>query len=326
MTAPRGSTVIPATAHFIWYGRQLPWVHALAPITAARNGGFDRVYLHHADEPNEGEGWAAARAEPRVTLRALQPRARLAEITEHGPALVQLYDRLQTFPSRANMQRAAILYAEGGVYLDTDTLTIASLTPLRTAHVFAGLEYIALPDSVRRSFNPMRWARAGGLLVLRDLLRRAPTGHRLFQHAAPLFARAANNAVLGASADHPFVAALLAGMVSTPRARQTRRFSLGTGVLQAQLEQWQGRDADVILHPPPVFYPLGPEISEHWFATRQNPDLDAVLSESTRVIHWYASVRTQRVVPHINAAYLDANAQTQLFSAAARSALRGRPG
>lgn len=315
--------MIPPLAHFVWFGRSLPWAYALAVMTAARRGGFDAVCLHHADVPDGGPGWRAAEAEPGVRLVPLVPRERLGAIASLGDPLVRLYEQLQAPAARANMIRAAILLGEGGVYLDTDTITIASLTPLRSAAVFAGLERIALPYTVRQSINPLRWAKAGALLAVRDGMRRWSHGHRVFGYLAPLFDAAANNAVIGAEPGNPFIASLLQGMVDTPRHRQRVRFALGTNLLQATIDgQGPGRDA-LVLHPPPVFYPLGPEVSEHWFRERRSAALTDVVSPVTRVIHWYASVRTRRVLPQIDEAYVRARADHQLFSAAAVAALDG---
>jgi hypothetical protein len=46
---------------------------------------------------------------------------------------------------------------------------------------------------------------------------------------------------------------------------------------------------DLTIQEPHVFYPLPPEISEHWFRIGRSVRLDAVLLPETRVVHWYAS-------------------------------------
>ena len=42
--------MIPNVAHFIWFGSDLPWVYALCIKSAAINGNFEQVVLHHADD------------------------------------------------------------------------------------------------------------------------------------------------------------------------------------------------------------------------------------------------------------------------------------
>lgn len=317
--------MIPAVAHFVWLGREFPWVYALAVMTAARRGGFERVCLHHADGPDDGPGWRAARDEPRVELVPLEPSRLLAAVPEHGPALQRLYARITAPAARANMIRAAILHAEGGVYLDTDTLTVAPLDPLREARAFCGLEHILMPYTVWRSRSPLVWGRTAAVYAMRDLLRRLPTGHRHFSLIASLCHEAPNNAVLGAEPEHPFVADLLEGMVRMPAARQTVRFALGTSLLQEKVAgTGPGREA-LQLHPPEVFYPLAPEISEHWFRERDRVALGEAVTGRTRVIHWYASVRTRAIVPDVDEGWLRARTSRQLFAKAAVRALDGEP-
>ena len=43
----------------------------------------------------------------------------------------------------------------------------------------------------------------------------------------------------------------------------------------------------------------------------------SIFSGDTRIVHWYASVRTKKIVPQIDPAYVRRNARTQLFSALA---------
>ena len=306
--------MIPAVAHFVWLGRALPWAYALGMLTAARRGGFSRVILHHTDVPHRGEGWRVAAGEPGVELSRLHPEVRLSGVAGLGDRLLQVYRSLSAPAARSNVLRAAILHEEGGVYLDTDTITIAPLCPLREASAFCGLEHVVMPRGVRASRNPRVWAGVAWRMLVRDVLRRLPTGHRAFARIAHRYALAANNAVLGAEPGHPFVRALLAGMVEMDPARQRNRFALGTHLLQATID---ARPGEIVLHPPEVFYPLAPEISAHWFRVRARVDLGDVISPATRVIHWYASVRTRAILPDIDDRYVRRHALRQLFSAAA---------
>jgi hypothetical protein len=102
-------------------------------------------------------------------------------------------------------------------------------------------------------------------------------------------------------------------MSEVPRSRQLVRYELGTTLLQSTLADHRGRD--VVVHGPEVFYPLGPEISEHWFRRTQDPRPSEVLGPTTRVVHWYASVRTRSVVKEADPDYVRSHAPYQLFSA-----------
>lgn len=300
--------MIPNLAHFIWYGPELAWLHEMAIRSAARAGGFSKLVLHCEPRLN-----AAARARlariPRLELRIMSPELTFRQLDD-GDALLALYSRLSTPAARANITRAAILYLEGGVYLDTDTVTLASFEPLRAAEVFCGAERIALPADRAQRGTPLK---AYGLMLLRDLLRRASDGPRWFRQVEHWYALAANNAVLGAERRHPFMRALLDAALALPAENQTRRYALGTHLLQNVLRSPAGRA--VTVHDPEVFYPLAPEISEHWFRLRDRVDLSSALQPETRLVHWYASVRTRAWVDRMDAAFVRSHQQQQWLSA-----------
>jgi len=334
---------IPRVARFIWFGERFPWVNVLALRSAARAGGFERVVLHH-DAPLEAlrasveaaaaGSWEALEAEggfeaQRLDLAALWEAvdARAAGL---GGRLEALFGQLAAPAARANMVRAALLYTRGGVYLDTDTVTVGSFADLCAASpVFCGAEPIAWPRRVLGSRSPLLWARALALHGVRDVLRRVPEGWRVFPMVQGLYFSAVNNAVFAAAPGHAFVEGLLRAMVDMPPERQLKRFALGTHLLQTRVAQAATNPAlrgEVRVYPPGYFYPLAPEISEHWFRTSPLPRLPtrdmakrlaAALRPETRTVHWYASVRTKAIVPRIDPAYVRRHADRQLFSALA---------
>ncbi|MBX3251691.1 MAG: hypothetical protein KF901_31225 [Myxococcales bacterium] len=328
-------TRVPAVAHFIWFGARFPWVNALAIRSAMRLGGFSRVVLH-ADRPFEAlEGHEALLDLPSegaaFEARELAPESLFAEVERVTASrgvpvrLGPIWAELDKPAARANVVRAAILLTEGGVYLDTDTITVRSLRPLLEAHgAFCGLEHIALPGAVARSRSPVAWAGVGMRMGARDLLRRLPGGWRHFRAIERFYPAAANNAVLGAAAAHPFVADLVGAMTTTPAARRTVRFALGTHLLQERLALAPPGQIEAL--PPRTFYPFGPEISEHWFRDLgPRVDIEGAVREAlapeTFVVHWYASVRTAAIVPQIEPAWVAQHRDRQLFSAIASRAL-----
>ena len=114
-------------------------------------------------------------------------------------ALVDLF-RSSRNQRQGEYDAGAILANEGGVYLDTDTLTLKDFTPLRTENTaFCGAEHIALPSTVKDSRNPLVWARAGLLMAYRDLCRRRERGWQHFRRYEHLFSAVANNAVLAST-------------------------------------------------------------------------------------------------------------------------------
>lgn len=303
--------MIPPTAHFLWEGTDFPFIYGLALRSAARWGGLRRVLLHHLGPIRETTGARFALATGGVDLVPLDPFHLLEEAVQDAGPWVDLYRRLPSPAARTNMLRAALLLRDGGVYLDTDVIVVTSLAPLLGAGVFCGAERVVYPASVVRSRSP--FARLGALArsTLRDGLRRLPRGYLVFERVAWLYPTAVNNAVLGADAAHGFMQGLLDAMIRLEPDRQLRRFALGTHLLQEQVAKY-GRD-DLIVHPPEVFFPLAPELSTHWFRTQRHVRLSDVLRPSTRAVHWYASVRTKRVVAEMSPDYIRRNERHQLF-------------
>lgn len=300
--------MIPSVAHFLWVGRSMPYAHAISARTAVARAGLDRVVLHHVD-PLEGSAWRSMLERTAgLELRRLAAEPLLE--SAQGPRLVDVYRRLTQPASRVNVLRAAVLATEGGVYLDTDTVTVRELHSLLDAKAFCGEESIVFPRVVMRSRDPRVLALAGVRHAVRDVLRRTPGGWRAFRAIGRWYPRAVNNAVLGTAAGGEFIRELLARMVALPPERQLVRFALGTHLLQELVEDRRG-SAEIVVHPPETFYPLAPEISEHW-VRRVYGGGDAareMCTRETRIVHWYASVRTKRFVGELSPRYVRANAQ-----------------
>lgn len=305
--------LIPNVAHFIWYGSALPWLHAMSIVTAARAGGFDRVVLHH--EPGlSAELLARLQGQPRFEARLIEPD-RVFATHARSAELHALYARLTQPAARANLMRAAILYAEGGVYLDMDVVTLRSFEPLLRAGMFCGAEPVAFPGTLIERPSLGGYARAYALNAVRDLLRRYALGPRLYPRVAHLFTLAANNAIVGARPGHPALARLLDGMLDLPARKQLRRYALGTHLLQRVVRTASAQE--LVLHPQAAFYPLGPELSEHWFRIQRGAErvqLSDVIKPETYAVHWYASVRTRRWVTRMDAAFVQQHRGDQLLS------------
>lgn len=302
--------MVPAVAHFIWIGRRVSFVHFIAAASAARRGDFAETVFHHLDSLEESQAAQALANQKGVTLARLDPVALLETVS---PRLVDLYRELDAPAARSNVLRVALLRQRGGVYLDTDTVTYRSFTPLRMrAGAFCGQERLVFPGS-ESSFLASRLAPAAlARMFLRDVCRRIPAGYRYFRQLEPYYPAAVNNAVLGAEAGHHFVADLIERMLALPRERRRVRFALGTHLLQRAVRESRFPDLEVL--PPAVFFPLGPEISEHWFKSRGRVRLEDAVRPETLLVHWYASVRTEPYVSRIDAAWIEAHAGRELFS------------
>lgn len=301
--------MIPASAHFIWIGPAFPWLNWVALASAAKNGGFERVVLHHSDDLSSARWWRAARELPLVEMRRLHDEAVVERAG--GARLLERYRKLQAPAARANVLRVALLASEGGVYLDLDTVTCRTLEPLRAASgFFCGEERIAFPASLRRSVSPLRWGAAYLRTAVRDVLRRTARGPEWFRAIERHYPAAANNAVVGAAPAHAVLQEMIERMLTFAEGALLRRYALGTALLQNVLADTAADDC--IIYPPSTFYPLGPEISEHWFRADTRTLLAAVLLAETRVVHWYASVRTRAFVPVIEPGWVRAQPERLL--------------
>lgn len=316
MTAP-----IPPIAHFVWFGQSFPWLNWLAVRSAADRGGFERVILHHADDLSEAPYFRDLAQDPRIECVRLDFHGLLERLAPVAPGIAEVGASL-TDPSQNNMKsdlaRFALLWLHGGVYLDTDTVTVASLDDLRApGGFFCGAHRLVWPWAVVRSRNPL-WLGVAAMRSLgRDLLRRYPQGWRHFRRIEWLYPTEPNTGVLGSEPEHPVLLELLTRAARvTPRQLAASRGAVATDLLEEVAAVYEGEGLKV--YPPEVFYPLGPEISEHWF--RLNPadkplHLAEALGPGTRVVHWYASVRAKQIIPVFDAAYARKNRNRQLLSA-----------
>jgi hypothetical protein len=286
------SLAIPDHLHFIWIGPRLPWFALLAMQTALRACATARVTL-----------WAShdLASDPHAALLRDEPRFELARLDEHNlfdgadsalplDLLARLFAQLQKPAARANIARLLILARFGGVYLDTDTVTLRELAPLRARGAFCGLEHVVWPVGNRPRLHPS--LALGGL---RELVRLTcallPQGERAFERVTGWYYTAANNAVLGFPAGHPFLLRTLGLVDALSERERARRYRLGTHLLQQALEAW-GAELDVAQLSPAHFYPLGPQISRQYFRPRRDARQAAarIAGDGTYVVHWYASV------------------------------------
>src|SRR5262249_28644866 len=213
-------------------GAELPWVHVLAIRSAAERGGFERVVLHHDEDLSAAPHYRALRAIENFELRPLDLPALFERCRPVAPALGPIYARLPSPPIRKDLIRVAILYTEGGVYLDLDTVTVGSLRPLcADADAFCGEERIVFPGSIRHSWNPAVQLAALVRNGLRDVLGYLPNGWAAFRAIERFYPRAVNGAVLASVPTGRFVTRALARIVGLPPEVPTRTSRRGPHLL-----------------------------------------------------------------------------------------------
>lgn len=307
---------IPARAHFCWIGSRLPWAYVFAILSAAERSGLSEIVLHHTDVLEDGPELHALAGARGVCLVRIDPETLLMEAgspLDIGPQLVAIYRRLSSPVARSDILRACILYLQGGVYLDMDTITTNSLVPLLDAGQLLGYEFIVWPRFVRASRSPWLWSRSITLDLMRKGMRRVPHGWKLFQRLDRFYYRAINGAIMGAEPGSTLLADYLGAMVALTEARQVKTNALGPDLLQELVRK--RKYPNLKIQEPHVFYVLPPEISEHWFRFSRQVRLSDVLDTNTRIVHWYASVRTKSRVVQIDPAYVRRHRNNQLYSA-----------
>jgi hypothetical protein len=312
--------MIPPRLHFIWIGAKLPWFVKLAIQSALDRVPRAHVTLWATHDLAHDEHVAALRAYPRFELCSLDEATLFRDAPSSLPVdlLASLFRTLSAPAARANIARLLILARFGGVYLDTDTVTLRDLAPLYELGGFCGLEYVVWPLALRRGLKPYRVLGGPMREVVRSVCAHLPAGERQFAKVASWYPCAANNAVLGFSAGHPFLLDTLARVNELSPEEQKTRYRLGTHLLQEMLAR-QGHDVHTLA--PPYFYPLGPELSRQYFRPRGDlaAALNTIVRPETYVIHWYASVselnafdearvlreRDRTLFAHVAAAVLD---------------------
>lgn len=320
---PHTQDSAPIANHFIfvWYGSKLPAFASIAIRSAlASNPGSNATLLHDDTFQPDAEVWALAQAGlacERIDIEALLAQTHALSPALDIKALAAIYRQLTAPAARSNLVRILALYCQGGVYLDTDTLTIRDLSPLRDSGAFCGQERVLWPAGRRKTS-----LKAITLGEVRRLCAAIPYAYRANQRLFSHYSLAENNAVMGARRGHPFLLHLLHGAMNVPPHRITKRFILGTHLLQQQLASFEpAREQDaVIVLPPDYFYPVGPMISRHYFAhyASARKVADELLTPNTFVIHWYASVAQ---LDKRDRDFILKNAQHEVFSCLCREFL-----
>jgi hypothetical protein len=286
---------VPNHFHFIWFGSELPDFGKIAIRSALEvNRGATATLWH--DGSLEMGSELRMMGHRGLQVRKISLEALLFEVQEIDPSLnvdhfARLYRCLEAPAARANLVRLLVLFLHGGIYLDTDTLCVQDLTPLRSYAAFCGTERILWPAGKSRAD-----LQAIALAEARRICASIPRGYRLHRKFTHLYSVAANNAVLGATKHHPFLNFMLHRATAVDEGQWTRRFRMGTHLLQECLRdhgRLRGEEgARVRQLSPEHFYPVGPMISRHYFKDYDDPaEVSAELvGPDTYVIHWYASV------------------------------------
>jgi hypothetical protein len=288
--------MIPNRYHFIWFGREFPLTHALAIRSVALTCAPEAVTLHATDDlVGQPHFDALAAALPNFAARRVDLGALLAggDVPE-AARLRQVWGELleqRRWAALSDILRYLVLYREGGVYLDLDTITVRDLRPLLREPGFCGRERILVDAAVHRRRSPWRYLRTVPLDVARFICSRTERGIRDFSRIAALYPAAINGAVLALAPLHPVAREALRRVPDLVPHIERRRPAIGPDLLQDLIDGGEGR-SDVTVFGPSHFYPLGPQMATQLFRVRRSArDLERAIRDciapDTYVVHWY---------------------------------------
>ena len=281
--------MIPLRFHFIWIGREFPFVNRLAVESVLQTHPGAKIVVHYQNPPENNPDWEALKLKAEfqpieldVWLRNLPPALQsLGRVLEQVSA---------SYPAgRSNILRYLILHHEGGIYLDFDTLTLKSFVPLLENPAFIGEEEVFRCDDDRvagkytwdfplmgalfglsygLSYANTRWLKNLGVLNAAN--------HSLMKIWT---ARKLNNAILGSEPGNPFFAKALELIPDTPAGM---RFALGPMLMNRVYETEAAKSIRRL--DKNLFYSIPPSQTFRFFQGPANTIPDEAVA-----IHWCSS-------------------------------------
>ncbi len=283
---------IPYHFHLIWMGQSFPYVNYLAVKTLVKHNPRAKFTIHYANPPKNNKNWDAALSlcegieidygklfaaiESNIS-EAYKLESVLNAISKNYPAGV------------SNILRYVILYLEGGIYIDFDTLCIQSFEPLLKFPGFIGEEVVYKHDDERVSkgfkLSHIPGAAFFGLSFLGSRLFSKISGlNGLWNKLDPLVQNIwkdtkLNNAVLAAVPHHPFFKAALE---TIPGQDPKIKYNLGPILMNKLWEE--GKAGQMMRLPPVAFYFIPPSQTHRFFTPAPEK-----IPHDAYCIHWCSS-------------------------------------
>jgi hypothetical protein len=289
MTPPREAylcptQVIPEKIHFVWSGKRFPYPFALA-VRSARSVHPDwEIALHVGVEP-ESPWWPQAKE--LGTFRQAAPEQTLESVPGIGVRLVDLHRRVPAnYPAgKSNLVRLAILHAEGGWYLDCDTLCLRPLSTVAVQGSVVGEEWVWKHDQERVATG-LRLGMVPSILAFSTSWAAARSGLVAPTSALERLARRVwgrpelNNAVLACEPGNSWIFRLLELALEQDPAI---RFALGPGLVNLGWSS-PGTAELPLRTPPEIFYQFPPSQTSRYF---RGPT--GSLPSQAALLHWCSS-------------------------------------
>lgn len=302
--------VIPNTIHFVWSGKTFPSVFALAVHSAASANPGWKVVVHAAIQPEGNPAWEGL---SRVAeIRSQDPEEILGGVAGYGTRLVELHRSIAPtyHAGRSNLVRLAILYAEGGWYLDFDTLTAGSL------HALSQSERAVVGEELVWKDDELRVAQGFGLAMVPSslafgvswLLARIGLSDRsvIERSLRALWSKAElNNAVLACEPGHPWFGRLIELACEQD---PSIRFALGPALVNRAWRE-PGHAPRPRRMAPGAFYQFPPSQTCRYFR-------GGILPAEALVLHWCSS-NHKKLIPQLGPDWIAKNASSSPWAARA---------
>ena len=315
--------MIPNRYHFVWFGRDFPYTHALAIRSLARTCAPEAIVLHVSEDLaglahfDEVAAQVPVLSQRRLDIDQLLAGVEGVDVSALRFVYLDLQER-KRWAALSDILRYLILLCEGGVYLDFDILAVRDLRPvLQSCRGFCGRERILVPARIYRGRRWTSYLRTGPLDVIRLICSRTTAGIDWWKRIEHLYPAAINGAVLGLEPGHALAREALAAVPALVPALEGRRPAIGPDLLQDLIDG--GQRTDVLVFDAPAFYPLGPTMAFHYFRRAKDVAVLArkVVTDATYVVHWYND-DLQKLSRPKDASEIRALADKQLFAHIAR--------
>jgi len=294
---------IPDQFLFVWDDNFLPYSAYLAIRSLAMRSRPGRILLFKTPALDKVPNFLRLRREVEclepidIDLPAWLDQAGLP-CTEQLLAANRFLKERNFYSSVSDLLRSLNLYLRGGIYLDTDTIALRDMAPLRKSSAFLAEEHILVSSKIWRRNSRWRYLRTGPLTLARSLCSRFALGVPLFQAISGLYVRAVHNAIMGFRPRHPLMRDVLLRIAERYQDRPRRYSLLGPDALQDLIEE--NHYPDLTILPPRCFSPLGPTMTFQYFRTynaRAVARLAKRVAGFAYAVHWSSNGTIARSIP-----------------------------
>ncbi len=310
--------MIPYRFHFIWIGPAFPFAYRLALESAIQENPGAEFVVHFQDPPEKNPDWEALKR--KAEFRPIDLAGWIRDLPAALRSAAQALEKISaSYPAgKSNVIRYLILYREGGIYLDFDTLSLKSFRTFLTHPAFIGEEEVFKRDDDRvagrytwdfpimaalfglsygLSYANCRWlGNNSGLNAANRALMKVWSARKL------------NNAALGSEPGSVFFTRALELI---PETDAGMRFALGPMLMN----RVAGEGGAIHRLGKDFFYAIPPSQTFRFFYGPASP-----LPAEAIVVHWCSS-NHRRLAPRLTRAALEASRSKSLYPILARAVL-----